>query len=154
MKYMYSIEGTRIVAPIAALIGLFALTPVANATQPFPQGSFDGGGYVSDYFDLVASANERGSHVAISGTCASACTMKLGIRHVCVQRDASLWFHAAHNSDGSINSLGTRIMMRQYPRGIRRWVRHHRALSTKNITAMSGSVAIALGVRECGGHSD
>jgi hypothetical protein len=129
--------------------GVLAACALATPAQAGWSGGFDRGGYVSDYFGQVASANARGETIEISGTCASACTMKLGARRVCVHRDAELWFHAAHNNGGGLNTLGTRIMLRQYPARIRHWVMSHGAVASSNFTTMSGATAIALGVRDC-----
>jgi hypothetical protein len=115
----------------------------------FASGGFDGGGSVSDYFDQIAAANAAGATIEISGTCASACTMKLGAQRVCIYRQAQLWFHAAYDDYGGLNSLGTRIMLRQYPAGIRAWASRAGALASSEFTTMSGAEAIALGVADC-----
>jgi hypothetical protein len=126
----------------------YGFASVGGWTGGFGSG-FDGGGRVSDYFDQVASADAAGVTIEISGTCASACTMKLGARRVCVHRDAELWFHAAHDANGGFNSLGTRIMMRQYPAGIRAWAARAGALASNDFTTLSGAQAIALGIADC-----
>ena len=112
-------------------------------------GPFDGGGRVTDYFDQVQAANAAGRGLEIAGVCASACTMKLGARHVCVYRDAELWFHAAHDNYGRVNDLGTRILLRQYPSRIRNWVLNHNAVASNDLTTMTGFEAIRLGVQDC-----
>ncbi len=112
--------------------------------------SFDGGGVVGDYLAFVDQANATGAHVEIAGVCASACTMKLGVRRACVHPDAQLWFHAARNSDGRINALATLIMMEKYPSRVRSWAASSGALSSSQFTVLSGAQAIALGVRACG----
>jgi hypothetical protein len=128
----------------------FIIIAVATGPARAYSGNFDGGGRIADYFDEVASANAAGTAVEISGVCASACTMKLHVRHVCVYRDAELWFHAAHNSYGGINPLGTRILLAHYPSRIRGWVQSHGAVASSEFTRMSGAEAIELGIADCG----
>ena len=111
--------------------------------------SFDGGGVVGDYLAFVDRANASGARVEIAGVCASACTMKLGVRRACIYPDAQLWFHAARNPDGRINALGTLIMWEKYPAGVRSWAANSGALSSAQFTTLSGAQAIALGVRAC-----
>lgn len=60
--------------------------------------SDDRGGSVLDYYGQVRSANVSRQTVAVDGYCASACTMKLAARNVCISPDAtlrSLGFHPA-----------------------------------------------------------
>jgi len=142
MRLAFSFNVTKAAAFAAA--SLFLAAP-ANAFS----GGFDGGGRVLDYLDQVSAANAGGYRVEIAGTCASACTMKLGARNACVYRSAELLFHAAHDDYGRVNSLGTRILMRQYPAAIRSWVVRHNAVASTALTSMSGAQAIALGVQDC-----
>jgi len=138
-------------ASAAKLLSLgFALACAlfGSSAQAFV-GPFDGGGRVGDYLDFVASANASGERVEIAGVCASACTMKLGARGACVYGDSQLWFHAARNADGRVNTLATLIMLQQYPRGVRAWATARGALASVAMTRMSGVEAIALGVPDC-----
>ena len=54
-----------------------------------------GGGPFADYDPIIAQYNASGEEFRIEGYCKSSCTLFLGIRNVCVDRDANLWFHAA-----------------------------------------------------------
>ena len=81
----------------------------------------DGGGILDVYDDHVRRLNEAGSEVRIMGWCASACTMYLGAKNVCVHpTKAFLEFH------GSIPILGTKaegdaMMAKHYKPKLRKW---------------------------------
>jgi hypothetical protein len=130
-------------------VGLVVASALAASSAQAFAGSFDGGGRVGAYLDLVAAANASGERMEIAGVCASACTMKLGARGACVYSDAQLWFHAARSPDGSVNALATLAMLQQYPRGVRAWAKARGALTSFALTPMSGVEAIALGVPDC-----
>ena len=110
-------------------------------------GVYDGGGRIADYLDPNAARSR--DRLEIAGVCASACTIKLGARNACVHADARLLFHAARDTDGRFDRLATLMMLQEYPRQIRDWAKSHGALDSQAFTAMSGSVAIALGVPDC-----
>jgi hypothetical protein len=131
-----------------AIAAALCATPARCYSEPY-----DGGGLIFDYLARVVSANRTGAKVEISGICASACTMKLGVRHVCIHSDAQLWFHAARNQDGGFSAVGTRLMMSEYPTRVRTWAVKSGALTSNQITMMSGAEAIMLGVANCDGAS-
>ena len=110
--------------------------------------AFDGGGSVVDYMRRTRDADRGPGVTVISGTCASACTMKLGMRNACVTPDATLLFHQA-SSNGARSEIGSLLMLGSYPRGIRQWVARTGALSSDRLTEMSGRQAISLGIRKC-----
>lgn len=146
---MRSLNTVFAVSPRATGLALAVAASLAGSHAQAYWESFDGGGRVGDYLDLVSSANSSGSRIEIAGVCASACTMKLGARNVCVNADAQLWFHAARNPDGRVNQLGTLLMEQQYPSSIRAWASRSGALVSTQFTVMSGAQAIALGVPSC-----
>jgi len=133
----------------AFFFGLLAATSLVVAPLRSGAESFDGGGRLADYLDQVLSANATGERIEISGICASACTMKLGARGVCIHGDAQLWFHAARNEDGRVNTLGTRLLLGEYPRRIRTWALDNGALASNLFVTMSGAQAISFGVADC-----
>lgn len=116
--------------------------------RPVAYQPFDGGGNVFAYYSHTQEANFRPSRTVIAGVCASACTMKLGIRNVCVSPDATLLFHQASNN-GIRSELGTRLMLSAYPSCIRQWVLRTGALNSSFLTALSGRQAIAMGMPPC-----
>lgn len=64
----------------------------AGSSLPYGEG-----GYVPNFVKIVRQYNMSGDEFRIEGVCKSACTMFLGIRDVCVERDARLMFHAGHD---------------------------------------------------------
>jgi hypothetical protein len=151
--------GTRVTAlTAAALASILAFGDASFAADCSTQGfsastnyaprQFDAGGRVLDYYRNVRAANSSARRVVISGVCASACTMKLGIRNACVEPDATLLFHQA-SYNGFRSELGTRIMLYAFPRRIRHWILRSGALDSSSLTELSGREAIALGARSC-----
>jgi hypothetical protein len=140
------------VAAPAAAFDLFgysqASASVSSASRNHASGHFDGGGNVFSYYGRAHAAGYSSHRTVISGVCASACTMKLGIRNACVERDATLMFHQA-SYDGRRSELATRMMLYSYPSRIRQWVLRSGALNSSSLTTLSGSQAIALGMRPC-----
>jgi len=120
----------------------------ARAATNYSPRPFDGGGNVQSYFANVHAANYSPRRTVIAGVCASACTMKLGIRNACVEPDATLLFHQA-SFNGFRSELGTRVMLYAYPLAVRHWVLRTGALSSSALTELSGREAIGLGVRAC-----
>ena len=58
----------------------------------------DSGGRIGSYLTRYEALRKSGQHVAIDGTCASACTLLLGViphNRICVTPRAVLAFHAA-----------------------------------------------------------
>ena len=116
--------------------------------RPLADQPFDGGGNVFAYYSHAQEAHFSPDRTVIAGVCASACTIKLGIRNVCVTPDATLLFHQA-TYNGIRSELGTRMMLSSYPSCIRRWVLRTRALDSSFPTALSGRQAIAMGMPPC-----
>ena len=111
---------------------------------------FDSGGKVGDYLDIVDKADRNNEEIRIEGGCASACTMKLGAKKVCIYPDATLYFHQASDPNtGAHSDLGTLILYSEYPPNVKKWVDKHHALDTISLTPMSGKEAISLGIKEC-----
>lgn len=109
---------------------------------------FDQGGSVLDYYESTHTVDYRAQRTVIAGICASACTMKLGMRNACIEPEATLLFHQA-SSNGIRSELGTRVMLYAYPQRIQQWVLRNGALSSSRMTALSGQEAIAMGVQSC-----
>ena len=138
-------------SPASAFM-LFGFNVPDNATTTqsanYTTSPFDGGGSVVEYYGNAHAANSSARRTVIAGVCASACTMKLGIRNACVKPDATLLFHQA-SYNGLRSELGTRIMLDAYPSRIRHWVLRTGALNSSSLTELSGNQAIAMGVRAC-----
>jgi hypothetical protein len=136
----------------AAAFSFFGFNAPENSSSRAPAAftprPFDGGGNVLDYYGRAQAANSSSQRTVIAGVCASACTMKLGIRNACVAPDATLLFHQA-SYNGFRSELGTRVMLYAYPRAIRHWVLRNGALNSDALTELSGRQAISMGVRAC-----
>jgi hypothetical protein len=128
---------------IAALVAASLATPAqAFVIEDSP------GGFV-DEFAIAAQTREP---IEIVGRCASACTMLLGARHVCVTPESSFGFHAAftdlRDPVRTRSEKGTRKLMSFYPKPLRRLIAKRGGL-TSQLMWLSGANLIALGVKQC-----
>lgn len=115
-------------------------------------GRGDYGGRWEDYIAKVDRANRSRGETRIDKVCASFCTMLLGVRNVCVTRNARFGFHGISYGgpdSQNIDRAGNAMYLRRLPRQIQAWVLSHHALDSKQLKWMSGSEAISLGIREC-----
>jgi hypothetical protein len=101
--------------------------------------SDDRGGQIGDYLAKYHALRENGERVMIDGTCASACTMLLGViprNRICVTPRAVLAFHSAWTptSEGEqISSAGNYYLWSNYPAAVREWIIQHGGLHTQII---------------------
>ena len=99
----------------------------------------DGGGQIGEYLTKYRALRENGDRVEIDGTCASACTMLLGViprNRICVTPRAALAFHSAWTptSEGEqISSAGNYYLWSNYPPDVRKWIIQHGGLHTQII---------------------
>jgi hypothetical protein len=117
----------------------------------------DPGGILGLYADRVAALARSGEHVAVTGRCASACTLILALpaAQLCATSGARFGFHAAYQcQDGGTscpvaqrrgNFTGTAKLWSAYPPAVRAWLNAHGGL-TRNLKFMSGAAA---GLRRC-----
>jgi hypothetical protein len=111
--------------------------------------SDDRGGQIGDYFDKYRALRETGDRVEIDGTCASACTMLLGViprNRICVTPRAVLAFHSAWTptSEGEqISSAGNYYLWSNYPPAVRKWIIQHGGLHER-IIYLSGPELAAM----------
>ncbi|WFU52290.1 hypothetical protein QA639_21515 [Bradyrhizobium pachyrhizi] len=91
---------------LAGVMMLCALMPASAKDVPvqFESGrnvtfiTDDPGGVIVDFFKKYSDMRDAGTKVILSGECASACTLMLGMLRpelVCATPDASLGFHSA-----------------------------------------------------------
>ena len=104
---------------------LFATVLSANAADIVV--SNDNGGVIGHYMAKYDTADR----VIIDGWCASACTLALGLRNVCVTDRARLGFHAASGTEG------TDLLMSTYPGAVQAWINRHGGL-TKRLLILEG----------------
>jgi hypothetical protein len=117
----------------------------------------DHGGSLSEYADRYAAIARRGEQIVVAGTCISACTLVLGLPHVCVTPGARFGFHRAYEprdasgfTYGRDSPEGTAYLMAHYPPAVRAWLARHGGL-TRNLKIMPGA---ASGLRRCSQEQD
>jgi hypothetical protein len=131
---------------VLAAILLMISTASATATVKI---SDDHGGQIGKYLAKYKALRASGERVIIDGTCASACTMILGIiprNRICVTSRAVLEFHAAWNptSEGNqISSAGNRYLWANYPSDVRNWISRHGGLG-EDIIYLRGAELAAM----------
>ncbi len=103
------------------------------------------GGRFAVYYPIIAKYNKSGDLFRIEGVCRSACTLFLGIRHVCVDRGATLSFHGG--PDSKTHKVGrdtssSRGMLAAYKPKLRRYLLDGHHLDTSNYHELSGAKLI------------
>lgn len=142
------------------LFGALLLTlAAAGACQNVPFAPLqDSGGNLRGYVAEVRRLNAEGGSKAIRGVCASACTIYLGVKNVCVEPTAQFWFHAAHlPGDARPDPLGSLEMLSYYPPRVREWVIRRQALESVDFDdakKLTGEQLVLMGVAPCPRNSD
>src|ERR1700740_3858635 len=98
-------------AVLAAVLLMLGSAP-ATATVRIAN---DTGGQIGPYLSKYRALRSSGERVEIDGTCASACTMLLGIiprNRICITPRATLLFHSALDVEGdeAVTSEGNPIL--------------------------------------------
>jgi hypothetical protein len=111
---------------------------------------FGKGGWINDFQLEIDRANASGELFRIKGHCQSNCTLFLGLRNVCVERSATLLFHAGHDRQRNINAGSTQRMLSAYNAALRAYVTEKGYMNTLEFHAIPGSMIIdKFGYREC-----
>jgi hypothetical protein len=84
---------------IALFVVLFSSSAMAGTSQGYGVG-----GRFAVYDPIVAAHNKSGELFKIEGRCQSACTLFLGIRNLCIERNAVLAFHAGNDRSGDVDA--------------------------------------------------
>ena len=106
-----------------------------------------------DFLKIVRQYNASSEQFRIGATCKSACTLFLGIRNVCIERDAKLMFHAGH--DISENRTGpdtraSRAALYRYNENLRHYLVEGHHMDTDVFHTLTGGELIdRFGYREC-----
>jgi hypothetical protein len=126
----------------AALV-MIAIAGPARATPVSPVAGErildDSGGRIGNYLTRYEALRKSGRRVAIGGTCASACTLVLGViprDRICVTPRAVLAFHAAWDlslTGLQTNAPGTKYLWSHYPDSVSRWITRHGGLRSQTI---------------------
>jgi hypothetical protein len=108
------------------------------------------GGWMSRFQPVIDQANRTGELFRINGHCQSACTTFLGIRNVCVERSASLLFHAGHDDKRIISAYWTGRMMSAYNAPLQQYLTAGHYMDTLAFHTVSGAAMInKFGYKEC-----
>jgi hypothetical protein len=108
------------------------------------------GGWIKDFQPEIDRANSSGELFRIKGHCQSNCTLFLGLRNVCVERSATLLFHAGHDRQRNISAVSTQRMLNAYNAALRAYVTEKGYMNTMEFHAIPGSMIIdKFGYREC-----
>ena len=130
-----------VIAMIAVAPPAISRTVAAPATERILD---DSGGRIGSYLTRYEALRKSGQHVAIDGTCASACTLLLGViphNRICVTPRAVLAFHAAWDLSlrgAQTNEPGTKYLWSHYPTDVRRWIARHGGLRSQTIYLGAG----------------
>src|SRR4249920_2278516 len=95
---------------VVVLLGLMPACAVAEGSN----AGFGMGGNYARFDPVVAQYNASGELFRISGHCQSSCTLFLVIRNVCIEPNATLLFHAAHDQSRNVSPSLTTHMLAAY----------------------------------------
>ena len=129
-----------VIAGVIAIV-IAAPAPASSAAAPSPAERIldDSGGRIGSYLSKYEALRKSGHGVAIDGTCASACTLLLGViphNRICVTPRAVLAFHAAWDPSLSglkTNAPATKYLWSRYPEDVRHWITRHGGLKSQTI---------------------
>jgi hypothetical protein len=131
------------VLPVAVAMLVIGIPGPAMSKTVSPPASEriadDSGGRIGTYLTKYEALRRSGRRVVIDGTCASACTLFLGViphDRICVTPRAVLAFHAAWDlslSGLQTNTPATKYLWSRYPDGVRRWIARHGGLRSETI---------------------
>jgi hypothetical protein len=124
---------------------LFATSAVAGSNA-----GYEYGGRYTRFDPVVSQYNQSGELFRIEGHCQSSCTLFLGIRNVCIDRNATLLFHAAHDRRGNPSPPLTTHMLDAYNGRLRNYVTANHYMDTLAFHSISGSeMTRKFGYRAC-----
>jgi hypothetical protein len=130
---------------VAAALLMFTTSAVAGTSAGFGMG-----GQFARFDPVVSQYNQSGELFRIEGHCQSSCTLFLGIRNVCVDRNATLLFHAAHDRGQNVSASLTSHMLDAYNARLRNYVTANHYMDTLEFHTISGRDIIRkFGYREC-----
>jgi hypothetical protein len=130
---------------VGLILMLISSTAFAATSERFGKG-----GWIKNFQPEIDRANASGELFRIKGHCQSNCTLFLGLRNVCVERSATLLFHAGHDRQRNINAGSTQRMLSAYNAALRQYVMDHHYMDTLEFHTIPGSMIIdKFGYREC-----
>ncbi|WP_342361128.1 hypothetical protein [Terrarubrum flagellatum] len=128
------------------------LAAAASVAHAETSDRYSKGGAYRPFQEAIQRNNASGELFRIRGSCASNCTLFLGLNNVCVERSAKLLFHAGHDRDDAtvINAVATQRMTDAYNAKLRQYVLSHGYMEKLNYSAISGARMIdEFGYTEC-----
>src|ERR1700731_4859291 len=130
---------------VAATLLMFTTSAVAGTSAGFGMG-----GQFARFDPVVAQYNQSGELFRIEGHCQSSCTLFLGIRNVCIDRNATLLFHSAHDNNRNVSPALTTHMLAAYNSGLGTYAPANHYMDTLAFHSISGRDMIRkFGYREC-----
>ena len=130
---------------IAAVLLLISSSAIAGNNAGYEMG-----GNYSRFDPVVSQYNQSGELFRIEGHCQSSCTLFLGIRNVCIDRNATLLFHSAHDNKRNVSPSLTTHMLDAYNASLRNYVTANHYMDTLAFHAISGRDMIRkFGYRAC-----
>ena len=123
---------------------------ISTPTMAGSSAGFGMGGQFSRFDPVVSQYNQSGELFRIEGHCQSACTLFLAIRNVCIDRNATLLFHAGHDRNKNITASSTAHLLSAYNASLREYVTANHYMDTLAFHAISGRDMIRkFGYPEC-----
>ena len=126
------------------------LLMISSAAFAATSEKYGKGGWIQDFQPEIDRANASGELFRIRGHCQSNCTLFLGLRNVCVERSATLLFHAGHDRNRNISAVSTGRMLNAYNASLRQCVMDNHYMDTLAFHAIPGAMIIdKFGYKEC-----
>ena len=123
---------------------------ISSASYAATLEKFGKGGWIQDFQPEIDRTNASGELFRIKGHCQSNCTLFLGLRNVCVERSATLLFHAGHDRQRNISANSTQRMLSAYNAALRQYVLDNHYMDTLAFHAIPGSMIIdRFGYKQC-----
>ena len=133
----------------ATLVGAVLMMVPCAAFAVTSEG-YGMGGPMARFQPVIDQANRSEELFRIQGHCQSACTSFLGIRNVCVERSASLLFHAGHDDKRIISAYWTGRIMTGFKPRLRQYLLAGHYMETLEFHTVSGAAIIdKFGYKEC-----
>jgi hypothetical protein len=142
----------QITKSVVLFVTVFAMIGSSALAEGTSLGHGEGG-RIFDFLPIVQQYNASGELFRIQGVCKSACTLFLGIRDVCIERDATLMFHGGHDIQENVTGPDTRAsraMLYRYNEALRQHLLEgHYMDSDEYHTLMGNELIDRFGYREC-----
>ncbi len=123
---------------------------ISTSAMAGNNAGYEMGGQFSRFDPVVSQYNQSGELFRIEGHCQSSCTLFLAIRNVCIDRNATLLFHAGHDRSRNVMASATNHMLAAYHAGLRNYLAANHYMDTLAFHSISGGDMIRkFGYREC-----